>query len=197
MHYQKYQNLTPHFLDGSCVIYAGQLPEEELELLNFEEIWNLHPKDYDTVKIHGREIKTPRWQCAYGKNYHFSGNTYEALPIPGQLTSVYGWCREHIYQHLNGLLLNWYDGKLKHYIGKHRDSTRNMIAGAPIVTISLGEERIFRLRPYQQKGRIDFKASHGSVFVVPYETNQKFTHEVPHFQRFQERRLSITLRGFK
>ena len=51
---------------------------------------------------------------------------------------------------LNGLLLNWYDGRLGHYIGKHRDSRVNMIHGAPIVTISLGEERSFRLAPWRR-----------------------------------------------
>ena len=37
--------------------------------------------------------------------------------------------------------------RLDHYIGAHRDSTASMIEGVPIVTVSLGEERAFRLRP--------------------------------------------------
>ena len=148
-------------------------------------------------KIHGKEVKTPRWQMPYGKDYHFSGNTYEAVAVPDMLVPIHNWCKENIYDNLNGLLLNWYDGDLKHYIGKHRDSTRNMILDAPIVTISLGDERVFRLRPYGEKGMIDFPAPHGTIFVLPYSTNKAFTHEVPHFQKFRGRRVSITLRGFK
>lgn len=57
------------------------------------------------------------------------------------------WAREADYEALNGLLLNWYDGRFGHHIGKHGDSRVGMIPGAPIVTISLGEERNWRLAP--------------------------------------------------
>jgi alkylated DNA repair dioxygenase AlkB len=97
---------------------------------------------------------------------------------------------------LNGILLNWYDGKFGHYIGKHRDSTDDMVDGAPIVTVSLGEERKFRLRPWKQAGFIDFDAVPGSVFIMPYTTNLTWTHEVPHSAKYRGRRISITLRTF-
>lgn len=195
-------NLKPnifihHQLTEIHDFYTAQLPKNQLKKLDFETIWNLHPEEYHTIKIHGKEVKTPRWQMPYGRDYHFSGNTYQAVAVPDQLMPVHNWCKENIYENLNGLLLNWYDGERKHYIGKHRDSTSNMIPDAPIVTISLGEERVFRLRPYKGKEIIDFPAPHGTVFVLPYATNQAFTHEVPHFQRFKGRRLSVTLRGFK
>ena len=64
-----------------------------------------------------------------------------------ELLPVLEWSRSEIHDGLNGVLLNWYDGTLGHYIGKHRDSTTNMVSGTPIVTVSLGEARVFRLRP--------------------------------------------------
>ena len=73
-----------------------------------------------------------------------------------------------------------------------------MIDGAPIVTISLGEERIFRLRPWKMASeRVDFPAPDGTVFVLPYATNQRWTHEVPKQKRRTGRRISITLRAFE
>jgi len=195
---QLYKQLfTCYELTKTHNFYTAQLPESQLEKINFNTLWNLHPEEYHTIKIHGKEVKTPRWQMPYGKDYHFSGNTYESQPVPKELVEMHNWCKANIYKNLNGLLVNWYDGERKHYIGKHRDSTSNMIPNAPIVTISLGEERVFRLRPYKGKEIIDFPAPHGTVFVLPYNTNQAFTHEVPHFQRFKGRRLSVTLRGFK
>ena len=97
------------------------------------------------------------------------------------------------------MLLNWYDGALGHYIGPHRDSTKNMVADSPIVTISLGEERTFRLRPWSAERKtaaLDFPARHGTVFVMPWETNLSFTHEIPKTSRAAGRRISITLRAF-
>lgn len=93
---------------------------------------------------------------------------------------------------------DWYDGQLGHYIGKHRDSTKNMVHGAPIVTISSGEQRTFRLRPWKGAAgsQHDFPAADGTVFVMPYETNLAWTHEVPKSARCTGRRISVTLRAF-
>jgi alkylated DNA repair dioxygenase AlkB len=74
-----------------------------------------------------------------------------------------------------------------------------MIPEVPIVTISLGDERIFRLRPWPAKLKsepVDFPAQNGTVFVMPYETNRAYTHEVPPSNRHLKRRISITVRGF-
>lgn len=107
------------------------------------------------------------------------------------------WCRENIDSQLNGLLLNWYDGTLGHYISRHRDSRRNLIAGAPIVTISFGERRVFRLRPYGGKGYIDYSdLEDGTVVIMPYDTNLTWMHEVPAHKRYRGRRISVTARAF-
>ena len=192
-----YALLSTHQLDADCQFHEGRLPDD-LYLLDeaFDILWARHPEDYHEVKIHGRLVKTPRWQQAYGKDYHYTGRVNEALPIPKDLEPLLAWSREHIDRRLNGLLLNWYDGRLRHYIGRHRDSTKNMVHGAPIVTNSFGEERVFRLRPWKAKGYRDFAAAHGSVFVMPFDANSRWTHEVPHSKKLQGRRISVTLRAF-
>jgi alkylated DNA repair dioxygenase AlkB len=98
---------------------------------------------------------------------------------------------------LNGLLLNWYDGQLGHYIGPHHDSRKFMIVGAPIVTVSLGEERVFRLTQPKTKEHREFPACDGTVFVMPYDTNLVWKHEVPKSAKRRGRRISITLRAFE
>jgi alkylated DNA repair dioxygenase AlkB len=118
------------------------------------------------------------------------------LPVDSQLQPFLDWAHSAVDAQLNGILVNWYDGGLRHYIGRHRDSTANLVVGAPIVTISLGEERVFRLRPWKGKGIIDFPAANGMVFVLPYETNLHWTHEVTHRTRDIGRRISVTLRAF-
>ena len=131
-------------------------------------MWSLHPTDYHEIKIHGRLVKTPRWQQAYGNDYHYTGRVNTALPVPDILQLLHAWCRANIDERLNGLVLNWYDGSLGHYIGNHRDSTTNMCDGAPIVTVSFGESRVFRLRPWKAKTNRDFAAKDGSIFLMPY-----------------------------
>lgn len=189
--------LKRHPLDAAHGLYSTSLPAALAPSRVVREIWELHPEEFHEITMHGRLVKIPRWQQAYGRDYRFSGRLNRALPVPPVLEPLLAWSREQLDSRLNGLVLNWYDAAREHYIGPHRDKTKGLIPGAPIVTISLGEERVFRIRPWKAtKDVLDFPALHGTVFVMPFETNQAFTHEVPHFARHEGRRISVTLRAF-
>lgn len=184
-------------LDDSHQMYISlPIPEFTLDFEKFMEIWNAHPEKYHTLKIHGKEVLTPRWQQAYGKNYRYTGSKNNALTIPDSFLHFLNWSKENIDNRLNGLLLNWYDGKKDHYIGAHRDDTRDLEVDSPIVTISLGQERVFRMRPYKKKGFKDITVRNGEVIVVPWKTNLAWTHEVPKFKKYDGKRISVTLRAF-
>lgn len=58
---------------------------------------------------------------AFGKDYSFSGQISEALPIPDFLEVFLDLQREAVDVRLNGLLVEWYDASLGHYIGQHRE----------------------------------------------------------------------------
>ena len=178
------------------IFMKSQVETFNLDTKAFQTLWDLHPETYHTLKIHGKEVKTPRWQQAYGQNYRYTGSQNNALAIPDTLSPFLTWSQTHIHPGLNGLLLNWYDGERKHYIGAHRDDTRDLAKGSPIVTISLGEERVFRLRPWKSSGFIDVPIPHGGVVVIPWETNLSWTHEVPYFKKYHGKRISVTLRAY-
>lgn len=185
-------------LDATHHIYISTgVADFQLDSIAFDEIWKIHPPNYHVLKIHGKEVKTPRWQQAYGKNYRYTGSKNNALPIPQQLQLFLAWGQKNVDERLNGLLLNWYDGHKNHYIGAHRDDTRDLYSDSPVVTISLGQERVFRMRPWKQRGFKDLTIRHGDVVVVPWVTNLKWTHEVPHFKKYEGRRISVTLRAYK
>ncbi|HYE74085.1 MAG TPA: alpha-ketoglutarate-dependent dioxygenase AlkB [Blastocatellia bacterium] len=187
-----------HWLDSDHWILSASLPKKlRLDGDAFETLWILHPPDYHEIKIHGRLVKTPRWQQAYGADYYYTGFINRAQPIPPMLIPLHTWVKEEIDDRLNGLLVNWYDARLGHYIGPHRDNPTGLIKGSPIVTVSFGETRIFRLRPVKLKGVIiDFTTHHGTVFIMPWETNQAWKHEVPGFKCHSSRRISVTFRAF-
>ncbi len=189
-----------HLVGPGCEFLTGCLPQELLNSVSFDALWELHPDEFPEIHLHGHRVPIPRWQQAYGVDYHFSGQVSPALAVPDSLGPLLRWSQTHIDAGLNGLLLNWYDGHLGHYIGRHRDSVKNLIPGSGIVTVSLGEGRIFRLRPWPYasgNSSIDFPTHHGSVFVLPWETNRHFTHEVTKSSKLTGRRISVTLRAFK
>lgn len=196
---------TQHFLSPECSLELSSIPDSlVLQGVQFEELWNLRPLEFRRIVIHGREVAIPRWQSAYGRNYIFSGQVATGEEIPPILTPFLNWAKMHVDTRMNGLLLNWYDGKLGHYIGAHHDETKQLWPGTKIVTISLGDERIFRMTREETRDHKrcivetrDFPIPAGSVVVIPWETNLQWKHSVPKFARFTGRRVSITLRAFR
>jgi len=178
-------------------IFLGMLPEAlRVQGDDFEKLWNLHPGEHPVIRMHGKSVAIPRWQLAYARDYHFSGTTSRALPIPSTVEPLLEWARANIDDRLDGVLANWYDAALGHYIGRHRDNRRGLVVGSPIVTLSFGEERTMRFRPWRGQGFVDIPGAHGAVIVIPYATNLSWTHEVPRTKLARGRRISLTLRAF-
>lgn len=184
-------------LDETDVVGVGQLPADLLpDEEAFGRLWALHPADKHQIVIHGRTVLTPRWQQAYGADYHYTGRVNVALPVHPEMEPLLSWCRDQVDPRLNGLLYNWYDAAEQHYIGAHRDSEVGRIEGTPIVTVSLGAARVFRFRRWKTRLRWDLAVPNGAVVVIPWAINRRYTHEVPHRARDTGRRISITARAF-
>lgn len=194
----EYAGFSDRPLDDTHVIHLGRLPEDLVPgPAAFERLWDLHPAEYPRILMHGRLVPIPRWQQSYGYDYRYPGQENAALPIPDELIPYRDWTQFAVDSRLNGLLLNWYDTALRHYIGHHRDITTGLVPGTPIVTISLGDSRTFRLRPWKARGFIDVPMANGTVILMPWTTNKAWTHEVPRSTRDQGRRISVTVRAFK
>jgi alkylated DNA repair dioxygenase AlkB len=167
----------------------------------FNILWNMHPVEYGKVKIYGKVLNTPRWQQTYGHEYKFSGINHEALPIPEEFYPYMTWVNSLDYGEYNQMLVNWYENGL-HYIGKHSDDENNMEKGSPIISISLGATRKFRLRKKSEKGIFkDISMTDGLVLVMGGAFQTELTHEVPKIIGEKGnnvgKRINITFRQFK
>jgi hypothetical protein len=70
------------------------------------KIWELHPAEFPEITIHGRLVRIPRWQQAYGRDYRFSGRVNRALSVPPLLEPLLAWSKEQLEPRLSGLVLN-------------------------------------------------------------------------------------------
>jgi alkylated DNA repair dioxygenase AlkB len=172
---------------------------EELEGV-FGELWGIHPEEYGLIKIFGKVHRTPRWQQTYGRGYKFSGMEHKELPIPDIYKPIYDWAVKSEYGPFNQMLVNWYENG-SHYIGKHRDDESELDPDSPILSISLGETRKFRIRDYKtNKIEQDVLMPNGTVLVMGGLFNTEFTHEVPKIGGLKGEqlgpRINITFRRF-
>jgi hypothetical protein len=206
-------NFEPQALSGGQHIWLGRLPatlfgEDGTAGRDlFEELWELRT-EHPMIRPRGVFVEAPRWQQAYGRSYTFAGQIAEALSIAPVLMPFLTWAQDSIDSRLNGLLLNWYaprggvigEGRRSKdgdYIGPHRDRWKELAEESPIVTISLGGARVFRMRTYKGTVVHDFPVTNATVIVMPFATNLAFTHEIPKPRRTElGRRISITLRAF-
>ncbi|WP_375504803.1 alpha-ketoglutarate-dependent dioxygenase AlkB [uncultured Jatrophihabitans sp.] len=190
--------MLTHQIANGCEVFTdrldtGLLWNEE----TFSARWNSHPEERHVVRMFGRPITVARWQQAYGTDYGYSGTRNVAQPIPVELLPLLGWASYHVDERLNGLLVNWYDGPRDH-ISCHRDDARDLVPAAPIVTISFGETRTFRLEQGRGSERLtrDIDLRDGDVLILPAATNRAWKHSVPARQAYRGRRISVTLRAF-
>lgn len=192
-----------HVLPDGCLFVQGELPAAlRPDDAWFEALWASHPDEPSQIRMHGRWVATPRWTRGFGTEYLYSGRPAApdgappVPPVPPELAPLLRWGQATLEPRLNAVHVNWYDAALGHYIGPHRDYRTGMHRDTPIVTMSFGADRVFRIKPWRRAGeRLDFAARHGTVFVIPWATNLRWTHEVPLRARDRGRRISVTLRA--
>lgn len=191
-------NYTRYYLSNNSWYDEGVLPTEIDG--DFNRLWDAHPKEYGLVKIYGKVIHTPRWQQTYGRAYEFSGINHTPLETPPLFQPFWDWATTTEYGPFNQMLVNWYQNG-HHYIGAHSDDETFMKPDTPIVSISLGASRKFRIREKKTNMIVkDIMMSHGMILVMGGNFQKEFKHEVPKIGgkkgEVTGRRINITFRCF-
>jgi alkylated DNA repair dioxygenase AlkB len=145
----------------------------------------------------------PREEAYYGNpgtHYTYSRREYKPLPWLAELLSLRARVEEATpataYRGLprtgyNAVLCNLYrDGNDS--VGLHADAEPEM--GPVIASVSLGAERLFRLK--RNGGAVAFseRLSPGSLLVMAGETQKNFKHEVPKEPLVTQPRINLTFR---
>jgi alkylated DNA repair dioxygenase AlkB len=147
----------------------------------------------------------PRDEAYYGDpgtQYTYSQREYIPLPWIPELVSlrarVEAATPAKAYSNLrlpklgyNAVLCNLYrDGSDS--VGLHTDAEPEM--GPVIASVSLGAERLFRLRRKDGTVALSERLPHGSLPIMAGKTQRNFKHEVPKEQGVNEPRINLTFR---
>lgn len=173
----------------------------------FEKTLKYNSDEESKIKIHGKEIKIPRSQVAYGDpgvSYKFSGIKVEArswdqdTELCNLLRCLKNKVEKFIGQKFNFVLINRYANG-NEYIGFHSDDERDIVEGSSIVGISLGAEREFKFKPKKFipvniPENLEITLANGSIVTMNYPTNDHWMHSIPKRAKIRTPRISLTFR---
>jgi alkylated DNA repair dioxygenase AlkB len=197
---EKKSKLEMHKVSESSYLCTGNIPAELLKT-NFESLWELHPVEHGTIVMRGKTIEVPRWQQSYDLTYTFSGTSQVGVSLPEVLKPYSEWVNSLGFGDFNQKFVNWYSNG-HHYIGPHCDDEKQIVKGSPIVSISLGQTRKFRIRHFKTKAIFhDIELGNGAVVIMGGNFQKEFTHEIVKVNGKKGegvgKRINLTFRNFK
>lgn len=210
-----YAQSTENYLDS--VFIRGFLTTNEADAL-FRDLRLIG--EQKRPKTHVENPKYPLWALYYGLkrardgalaldrwgSYHESWTRVEEAPscierIAEKLRKVMGVPSNEI---INSMVVNYYYDGASTYIPAHRDTVNCLQSGSRIYCLSLGSTRSFMLVKNEDCGKYiaedmtvirEWKVSHGDVFGIGLDTNDRFCHCVPRDEQVEGLRISVIFRS--
>ncbi len=149
-----------------------------------------------SIKVFGRSHKIPRLQCYLadkGVNYMYSGLNHNGVGLPQVIDNIRRRLALFCNSPFNAVLANWYrDGQ--DAMGLHSDDEPSLGELPIIASISLGGERVFKIKQKRtgQLWKINLEA--GSLLVMHGASQLDFQHGVSRCQKTCDGRLNLTFR---
>ncbi|MEO1081994.1 MAG: alpha-ketoglutarate-dependent dioxygenase AlkB [Pseudomonadota bacterium] len=152
----------------------------------------------ESIFLFGRSVLQPRllaWYGDEGTRYRYSGVVHEPEPLTPRLDELRGRLEVLCDARFNSVLANLYRHE-RDSMGLHADDEPELGAEPVIASLSLGAERVFRLR---HRHRRDLKPLRltlpsGSLLVMSGTTQQFWKHEIPKQTKACGPRINLTFR---
>ncbi|HEY5140537.1 MAG TPA: alpha-ketoglutarate-dependent dioxygenase AlkB [Methylococcales bacterium] len=150
----------------------------------------------ETIFIFGKWVKVPRLMCWYGDPdayYHYSGVDHQPRPWTTELQSVRARLEQQCQCAFNSVLANLYrDGRDS--MGCHADDEKELGLNPVIASLSLGDERLFKLHHKKHKETLDIILGHGDLLVMAGTLQHHWLHSVPKTKKIKTPRINLTFR---
>lgn len=188
--------------DAMLAWWPHWLPVEQADAL-FAQLRASIPWSVHRIRLFGREVDSPRlsaWLGDAGAGYAYSGAHFAPHPWSPTLQTLRAQVESACGTHFNSVLANLYrDGNDS--MGWHSDDERELGCMPVIASLSLGTERLFRMRrkrargtPRQPGDTLDLRLPHGSLLRMAGATQQNYCHAIPKSRRVQGARINLTFR---
>ncbi|MGD8885457.1 MAG: alpha-ketoglutarate-dependent dioxygenase AlkB [Gammaproteobacteria bacterium] len=181
--------------NGRLDLISGLIPHDEANRL-FAVLQSKLAWSEEHIKVYGKFHKVPRLVCWYGDNnvnYRYSGVDHQALPWPPALQALRQRVQQVTGEKFNSVLGNLYRNG-QDSMGWHADNEKELGDSPFIASISLGEERIFKVR-HKDGETIKLALPHGSLLTMSGAFQQYWQHCIPKTSRPRAARINLTFRN--
>ena len=181
--------------DGELYYLAGFLAASValhyLERLSAELDWQ-----QEVATIVGRRVPIPRLVCWYGDEgsvYQYSGLTHYPQAWTETLLGLRQSVESASGHRFNSVLGNLYrDGQDS--MGWHADQEKVLGSNPFIASLSLGAERLFKIRHNKTGETVAINLANGSLLLMGCSLQHHWRHCVPKTQQAKSARINLTFR---
>lgn len=182
---------------GELVLYRtpdlGADYETLFESIRREVAWREEP-----IQLFGKRYMQPRllaWHADEGVTYKYSGIRHDGLPWTPRLSSLRKRIEVLCDAKFNSVLANLYRDH-RDSMGLHADDEPELGPQPVIASLSLGEERVFRLKHRFDKTLkpLRLPLPSGTLLIMRGETQANWRHEVPKQSKPCGPRINLTFR---
>ena len=148
------------------------------------------------ITVFGKTGPIPRLQCFISEEnleYGYSGHKLDLEPWPDVLLAMRTRLENHLQQPFNSILVNYYrDGHDS--MGWHSDDEAELGPEPTIACVSLGSERLFKLKHKVSNSITNIKLQSGSCLIMSGQSQQNYQHALPKQTTLKHPRISLTFR---
>ena len=181
--------------DGELCFYQDFLTNEEAHSL-FNDLLNHLAWTEESINMFGKSILVPRLVCWYGDKtaiYRYSGISHTPLPWTKSLREIKSKVEAVTQQTFNSVLGNLYRNE-NDSMGWHSDNEKELGEDPFIASLSLGEERIFKLKHKTSKEQVKISLPSGSLVTMSGQFQHNWQHCVPKSTIAKQPRINLTFR---
>jgi alkylated DNA repair dioxygenase AlkB len=151
----------------------------------------------ETIFIFGKWVKVPRLMAWYGDPdacYRYSGVNHHPLPWTVELLAVRHNIEQHCSCKFNSVLANLYRNG-QDSMGCHADDEKELGPNPVIASLSLGDNRRFKLHHKKRKTTVDIDLEHGDLLIMAGALQHHWVHSMPKTKQLKTPRINLTFRN--
>jgi len=188
------ENLAPQ--DGELYYLPGFIPPAETGDL-FRRLRDGLDWQQEVATIMGRRMPLPRLVCWHGDKdavYRYSGLVHYPQPWTADLLRLKQAVEDASGWRFNSVLGNLYrDGQDS--MGWHADQEQSLGENPTIASLSLGAERLFKIRHNKSGETLDLPLGDGSLLLMDGSLQHHWRHCVPKTRLPVPARINLTFRN--